>query len=410
MRRSGPLAANAALALLVVVACLLVAEIALRAAYAARHRRARTAPQAIDQRGSNDAYDDPADYYGKYDTNPAMDYSTYLGYVSRAPFAGAGYRTNVHHARYDEDFSPEKPAGERRIFVMGGSTAWGQGVRQDQVFTSVAEARLRQPQRLTRVVSMGVTAYGSVQERVMVENLVLGLQPDLVVLLSGWNDSYFGYSGKDILEEQDFMKYRQVLARHLPFVKPPPGKSKTYPPEFDDYASKLHYFLAVRFFALSHRSPADLVAAVQRQALPPERVLATLERNLEILAGIASRRSFRLVLYLQPSIYATRKPLSAREREIVEAAKTGYVGYAEYNDAVYRLYRERLPDHAARHCYAFVDADAAIQAEPKSVFVDHVHFGSRGNRLLGEHLAGVSLRELSEPARGCPAAAPARAR
>ncbi len=93
------------------------------------------------------------------------------------------------------------------------------------------------------------------------------------------------------------------------------------------------------------------------------------------------------MFYLQPTIYATEKALSPHEREMAAAAERLYLGYPEYSRATYSLYRRELPAHAARECYEFVDGDEAIRGESKSVFVDHVHFGSRGNRLLGEHLA-----------------------
>lgn len=400
-----PSVANLVLLTATVAAISVFAEVALRAGYHVRHRR--SAPVHVNMRGSSDAYDDSSDYYGKHATNPTIDYSTYLGYVSRAGVSGAGYRTNVHHARYDEDFPVRKPRGEMRVFVTGGSTAWGQGVSQGQTFAARAELRFRaeQPGRKVRVVSTGVTAYGSVQERIMVENLLLPLGPDWIVMFSGWNDSYFGYSGKDILREQDFMKYRDVLAQRRPGVAPPPGQPAIYPPEYEEYASKLLYFIDVRLFSLRYPNLEVLTRAVRRQSLPPERVVETLEGNLEILADLGRRQGFRLLFYLQPSIYSTAKTLSRREASLVEAARSLYAGFGGYNQTVYAAYRSRLPELARSRCFVFVDGDAAIRDETGSVFVDHAHFGSRGNRLIGEHLHETLSRLEAEStvAAGCAA-------
>ena len=109
------------------------------------------------------------------------------------------------------------------IFVIGvlsagsGTNFTAESLNVFKVFTAVAERRFaeRPGGGRVRVASMGVTGYCSVQERIMTENLLLGLEPDYVVMMSGWNDSYLGYSGKDILVEHDFFKFRQVLARRI---------------------------------------------------------------------------------------------------------------------------------------------------------------------------------------------------
>ena len=98
------------------------------------------------------------------------------------------------------------------------------------------------------------------------------------------------------------------------------------------------------------------------------------------------------MLYLQPSIYDTRKALSGWERLVVERAEQQFVGFPEYNRKVYAAYRRSLPERAEKDGYLFVDGDLAIAAEAKGVFADHVHLGSRGNRLVGQHLAGVLER------------------
>ena len=397
-----PWLSNLAAAVVSVTLCLGAIELVLQIAYRVRHdiaRRAELQRYEADYAASSEAYEDPSDYYGKWDTNPAIDYNTYLGYISRASRSGNGYRTNVHHARYFEDFPAAKPPGEARVLVAGGSTAWGQGVRQEQLFTELAERRFRHAGSNVRVVSMGVTAYSSTQERILVENIAAGLDPDVMVLFSGFNDAYFGYSGKDILREQDFFKFRQVLARKFPDVAPPPGQPDIYPPEFDEYVSKLRYFVDVRLFALRNRDRSRVEAVVRRQSLPVERVLQTLQLNLETLADLARRRGFRLVFMLQPSLYSTTKALSPYERRMLAVAEERYVGYADYDRRFYTACRKELPAHAERLGYVFVDGDGAFAQESASVFIDHVHFGSRGNRLLGDFLHGVA-RDLLPKGRG----------
>ena len=142
-----------------------------------------------------------------------MEYHSYLGYVPKKSTTGVGYTINSQHLRYDEDLSPQKPTNETRIFFTGGSTAFGAGVKQHQLYTTQLEKALSAsfPGHQMRVVSAGVGAYGTVQERILIENDLLDLTPDVLVMFSGWNDTYFGYAGKDIRRDQDYMNFRARL-------------------------------------------------------------------------------------------------------------------------------------------------------------------------------------------------------
>lgn len=371
-------------------------ELLLRAYYGVKHW-AQAPRERIDPR-SSDAYDDPADFYGRYDTSSQVEYSTYLGYVPTPRFEGRGYRTNIHSVRYHEDFPAAKEAGELRVFVTGGSTAWGAGVRQEQLYSALAETTLQRSLsgRKVRVVAAGVRAYCSVQERIFVENLLVRLSPDMLIMFSGWNDSYFGYSGKDILVQQDHMGFGKIVARTR--GDRPPQERGLEPPVYEDYPLKLGFVADVAFYLWRYGRPAELAQAVDRHAVPVEQVVETLLGNVSILADLGRRQGFRVVFYLQPSIYQTAKRLSGWERSIVERAEQQYVGFPEYNRRVYRAYRRILPARADKEGYLFVDGDAAIADEGASVFADHVHFGSRGNRLLARHLSQVAERLiLPEP-------------
>ena len=45
-------------------------------------------------------------------------------------------------------------------------------------------------------------------------------------------------------------------------------------------------------------------------------------------------------------------------------------------------------EDAAREGYRFIDGDEAISSESRTLFVDHVHFGDRGNSVIARHLFG----------------------
>ena len=71
----------------------------------------------------------------------------------------------------------KKPAGVRRIAVLGDSFTWGVGATDDELYT----AQLEQALPGTEVLNFGVSGYGPVQYHLLTEK-VLSFEPDVVVI------------------------------------------------------------------------------------------------------------------------------------------------------------------------------------------------------------------------------------
>ena len=88
------------------------------------------------------------------------------------------------------EITREKPAGVRRIAVLGDSFVWGIGASDAELFTTQLEQRIPNSQ----VLNFGVAGYGTVQYQLLTEQ-VLSLDPDAVVvgfcLGSDFTDSVF---------------------------------------------------------------------------------------------------------------------------------------------------------------------------------------------------------------------------
>ncbi len=114
------------------------------------------------------------------------------------PFAGK--YVNVHEAgfRAGADQGPWPPdKKEMRVFMFGGSTLFGYGVRDEDTIGSQLQHYLRD--RLKRKVSVynfGQGSYFSTQERAFWEQLLLaGQSPDLAVFVDGLNE-FCQYNGE----------------------------------------------------------------------------------------------------------------------------------------------------------------------------------------------------------------------
>jgi hypothetical protein len=100
--------------------------------------------------------------------------------------AGAPCTTNRWGMR-DRDYQLEKTPGTYRIALLGSSHEMGQGVRDDETFENLVEERLvHEPfnRRYARyeILNLSVSAYGTVQKCLRLEQLGFEFAPDVVVL------------------------------------------------------------------------------------------------------------------------------------------------------------------------------------------------------------------------------------
>lgn len=338
-----------------------------------------------------DAYDD-ANEGAQFPpwVEPEIEYNTYLGFIAAADVTTNSYSTNRHHFRYDENFPVEKQANEIRIFVTGGSKAWGAGVTQTALYTTIIERefRSRYPDKLVRVICAAGPAYCSTQERIMIENVVLRLSPDYVVMFTGRNDCYFGYAGKDTMFNQDYFDYERALS--------PDRFSRSGPVSNERYSFKL-LFVLDRFL----RSRGD------NQKREPSRdvalVINTFLTNIHIVSDISKRHRFQLIVYLEPSIFTTEKPLSNWEESVFDRSSFRFPNLREYSREIHSTLKATLPRDAIENDYLLIDGDNAINNEVRSVFSDNVHFGDRGYRLTAGHLFEILEKVslvVSDKARG----------
>ena len=104
-------------------------------------------------------------------------------------YFGAPVRINSIGLRGPE--IPPKAPDEFRILMMGDSFPFGIGVSEDQCLPAALEARLKAsaaPGGTYRVINMGVVSYNTQQEQRQLEELGLGLKPDMVLLAYAVND------------------------------------------------------------------------------------------------------------------------------------------------------------------------------------------------------------------------------
>ncbi|MFC1836122.1 hypothetical protein ACFL2Q_15615 [Thermodesulfobacteriota bacterium] len=77
-----------------------------------------------------------------------------------------------------------------RVFVIGGSAAYGSGASSTDTRWYMELERLLSKglKRQVRLIPAAMGAYVSTQERMVLELIVLPRRPDCVIILNGYND------------------------------------------------------------------------------------------------------------------------------------------------------------------------------------------------------------------------------
>lgn len=169
------------------------------------------------------------------------------------------FKTNRMGLRYD-DIPFQKPAGERRVFVVGDSFTEGLGVEADQTWLSDLERDFAAGGRFIRFINGGLQNTGPMHYARVLHRIGFRYHPDAVVVLLYANDltdtdpvSDPGRLAKNLSWlDQRFVPektaHRSIMKRFLGFIP----RLRTMLHEFKDY--------------LRNRRPHDIVKATEREA------------------------------------------------------------------------------------------------------------------------------------------------
>ncbi len=91
-------------------------------------------------------------------------------------------RTNSKGIRADREIPYAKPAGVKRIVVLGDSFGMGYEVSLEDSFLSVLERTLNHAGKNVEVVNLSVSGHGNAEELIMLQNEGFKYNPDVVLL------------------------------------------------------------------------------------------------------------------------------------------------------------------------------------------------------------------------------------
>ncbi|MCP4155199.1 MAG: hypothetical protein GY757_46165 [bacterium] len=281
------------------------------------------------------------------------------------PFLGTGPRPGNHHNthitpmqfRAASDPQMPKPDNEYRIFITGGSTAFSTGAPdQNSTISAFLEKKLNASQQTRlpvqfKVYTIANPSWASTHERIIIENRLCDLEPNLVISISGNNDVHWGGLGRNV------MWYR------------------TYVDDF--FVMMLDYA-----YKLGGRKKAPNIVNIAKRPVNPRLVAERLKRNLLLNSYVLSMKKIPYVFCLQPTLAMTRKQLTPREKDFLVNQAYFSLCYGEIVKQLKSIQKDNFNFCNLTGCFDKMGQEG----KTNDLFLDSYHFGDKGNALIADML------------------------
>jgi lysophospholipase L1-like esterase len=277
-----------------------------------------------------------------------------------------------------------------RIFCLGGSTAFGVGVRDGWTVPAVLQRRLSEMGHRVAVTNYGQLAYICTQEVIALQQLLKsGTVPQVVVFYDGFNDMFSAEwkSRADAIrgEEQWRAEFNLLAPERLgDLVRA--GLAGAFP----------HVLLRIREWtglqwagglARSTRVPLTegLVPALARD------VAAVYAANVRTVRALAREYGFQAVFVWEP-VLATKHVKSADEIKFESRRAVDTAMQRQFCNAVIAAYRQHP---ALAGAPDIVDLSAMFDDRTDSVYIDFAHLSESGNAAVAEAMLSAVTSALA---------------
>jgi hypothetical protein len=345
--------------------------------------------------------------------------SPMMGYRLVGNQQNSVWKINEQGFRSDQPIGVEKPKDEVRVFILGGSTAFGQLSANNQstiagqletrlnqqvtaqratpnkfrpdtlpYFADELEKALKLPPRIRearyRVVNAAVPGYASGNELAQLAFEVLPYQPDAIVLLNGYadllvpsiqegtdipgTDAMLGNASQHLMAGLSnnignfFNQFYLIKGFQYWILRPQAGFHQMIPPAFD----------------------ASVQNSLTSDAQELERRTNRYRQNLQQIARLTSASKIPLFVALQPEVSIRRSKPAGREKEILEQLGSNYPeqiksGYTKLQTSIEQV-KKSSPQLAT------LNLAETVNGTQTAVFQDAIHLSDDANRAIANRL------------------------
>jgi lysophospholipase L1-like esterase len=290
-------------------------------------------------------------------------------YWHRKPFVGKYINIDQSGIRHTKQWNVSSKGVDKviNIFMLGGSTLWGVGARDDYTIPSLVARFLSEHGIKVNITNFGESGYVNTQEVIY---LFLQLQksniPDIVIFYDGVNDVFSalqnGKAGIPVNESNRKMEFN-IASNYIELLKALLRESATFR-LCSKGARKLFNF---NFDTALNRNDYHKVALD---------ITNTYLSNIKLVNDMSCGK-FTAMFYWQPVIY-DKNHLTKYEQTQLR------VDTQDLYNTVYAMIKFKAPIFKDYHFYNISDI---FKDSSKPIFIDFCHVNEAGNEVIADKIA-----------------------
>jgi len=296
-----------------------------------------------------------------------------------------------------------------RIFMMGGSTTWGTGVRDDHTLPSLLAHRFAHDSGYdVEVTNLAQIGYVTTQELLLLYQLLRqGQRPDLVMFYDGINDCFTAYqNGIAGLTQSEFFRAEEFSVLGSSW-----GRKKLY--RTAAQAALMSTGMADLVKMLEGKdnpnlAPHQIKPIIPYMAAPQDfegpdaverGVVDIYLFNVQFVRMLAQRYKFRSLFYWQPTVFS-KNSLVPFERRLL-------IGDPMRQEFFTGAYKQMA---AVAGANGIIDISGILNGRHQLDFIDPYHINESANEIVADRMvadAGPLLAELARDKRAAASSRPA---
>jgi lysophospholipase L1-like esterase len=296
------------------------------------------------------------------------------------------FTTNNMGFRGDQMSVPKAP-NELRIFMVGGSTTECFYLDDSESVSRVLQVELDgrlSDGRVAKVYNAGKSGDASADHISMIVHRIVHLEPDVIVVFSGFNDLHRA------IYNYDYLHYVNVTQKKLPLLRMMVTEfqipRRLYSIVRERSEDPVETLERIPLKSDYHRKIA-LRKSVPASNVKPRTDLSSYRRNLSTIIGVARAHGIRLVLITQQTTWNSRVDPEAVEWHWLRY-RNGVTYREDFMEEALDSMNTVMRVLAEQHGVPVYDL-ARIIPKSSEYFYDDAHFNVKGAARAGKELAEV---------------------
>lgn len=311
------------------------------------------------------------EYFQEFYKCNMEEWESYV-YWRRKPFEGKYINVDVNQRRKTdfENNNPIKANPDYRIFMFGGSTMWGSGVRDEYTIPSLLGSYLSKEGYYVEVINFGESGYVNSQEVLtLIKQVRQNNIPNLAVFYDGVNDVFSSFQqGKAGIPQNEFNRTKEFNTLN--------SKKRS----LLVFLESLKSLATIRFITDLTNLDQQLNISYTDPELKllAQKTIDLYQENMRLVYSISQQRDFKSIFYWQPTIFDKRN-LSDYEK-----ARAQDVDFLK--DFLKSVNKHVVTEEVSHESLYYYDISEIFKDEKEPVFIDYCHVSEYGNSIIAKKM------------------------